>query len=82
MLYSATEEKCCGLYAFDLGFRREYERLKDDNLATLTQAGVKKVVVACGSCQRIWREYAKEARGLEVMHGVEYRRRGADKLDG
>ena len=36
-------EKCCGLYAFDLGFRREYERLKDDNLATLTHAGVKKV---------------------------------------
>ena len=57
-------EKCCGLYAFDLGFRREYERLKDANLATLTQAGVKKVVVACGSCQRIWREYAKEAQRL------------------
>jgi len=66
------QERCCGLYAFDLGFRREYERLKDANLATLTQAGVKKVVVACGSCQRIWREYAKEASGLEVMHGVEF----------
>ncbi|MGZ8442662.1 MAG: (Fe-S)-binding protein [Candidatus Binatia bacterium] len=65
-------EKCCGLYAFDLGFRREYERLKDTNLATLTQAGVKKVVVACGSCQRIWREYAKEAQGFEVIHGVEF----------
>ena len=23
-----AEEKCCGLYAFDLGFRREYERLQ------------------------------------------------------
>ena len=65
-------EKCCGLYAFDLGFRREYERLKDANLATLTHAGVKKVIVACGSCQRIWREYAKEASGFEVMHGVEF----------
>jgi len=66
------QEKCCGLYAFDLGFRREYERLKDTNLATLTQTGVKKVVVACGSCQRIWREYAKEASGFAVMHGVEF----------
>ena len=66
------QEKCCGLYAFDLGYRREYERLKDANLATLTQAGVKKVVVACGSCQRIWREYAKEASGFEVVHGVEF----------
>ena len=65
-------EKCCGLYAFDLGYRREYERLKDANLATLTQAGVKKVVIACGSCQRIWREYAKEASGFEIVHGVEF----------
>lgn len=66
------QEKCCGLYAFDLGYRREYERLKDANLATLTQAGVTKVVVACGSCQRIWREYAKEASSFEVVHGVEF----------
>jgi Fe-S oxidoreductase len=66
------QEKCCGLYAFDLGFRREYERLKDANLAMLTKAGVKKVVVACGSCRRIWREYAKEASGFEIMHGVEF----------
>jgi Fe-S oxidoreductase len=66
------QEKCCGLYAYDLGFRREYERLKDANLATLKAAGVNKVVVACGSCQRIWREYLKEARGFEVVHGVEF----------
>ena len=67
------DEKCCGLYAFDLGFRREYERLKDDNLATLKNHGVERVIVACGSCQRIWREYAKEAGAdIEVMHGVEY----------
>jgi len=66
-------EKCCGLYAFDLGFRREYERLKDDTLATLKNAGIKRVVVACGSCQRIWREYAKEAGAdFQVVHGVEY----------
>jgi heterodisulfide reductase subunit D len=71
------EEKCCGLYAFDLGFRREYERLKDDNLATLKKAGINKVVVACGSCQRIWREYTKETGAdLQVLHGVEY----ADQL--
>jgi heterodisulfide reductase subunit D len=67
------EEKCCGLYAFDLGFRREYERLKYDNLAMLENAGIKRVVVACGSCQRIWREYKKEAGAdLQVIHGVEY----------
>lgn len=68
-----SEEKCCGLYAFDLGFRGEYERLKAANLEMIAKAGIKKVVVACGSCQRIWREYAKTS-GLEFqsLHGVEY----------
>lgn len=67
------QEKCCGLYAFDLGFRHEYERLKDDNLATLKNAGIKNVVVACGSCQRIWREYVKDGgSALNVVHGVEW----------
>jgi Fe-S oxidoreductase len=67
------EEKCCGLYAYDLGFRREYERLQQENLATITRAGVRRVVVACGSCQRIWRENTNVgAAGLEVLHGVEY----------
>ena len=67
------QEKCCGLYAFDLGFRREYERLKDDNLATLKNAGIQRVVVACGSCQRIWLEYTKAAGAdFQVIHGVEY----------
>lgn len=68
-----SAEKCCGLYAFDLGFRREYERLKEMNLATLEQAGITKVVVACGSCQRIWREYAKTSPlKIHALHGVEY----------
>lgn len=67
------EEKCCGLYAFDLGFRREYERLAESNLATINAGGVTQVVVACGSCQRIWREYKKKsAVKFEVLHGVEY----------
>jgi heterodisulfide reductase subunit D len=68
-----AEEKCCGLYAFDLGFRREYERLKEMNLATIAHAGIKKVVVACGSCQRIWREYAKTSKvEFDALHGIEY----------
>ncbi len=69
----AEEEKCCGLYAFDLGFRREYERLRRENLAVVETAGIRTVVVACGSCHRMWREYAKTAGGeMAVVHGVEY----------
>ena len=68
-----SEEKCCGLYAFDLGFRREYERLQEINLATIAAAGITKVIVACGSCQRIWREYAKAASlSFQAVHGIEY----------
>ncbi|HEY7218133.1 MAG TPA: (Fe-S)-binding protein [Candidatus Binatia bacterium] len=77
------QEKCCGLYAFDLGFRREYERLREINLAKISNAGIKQVVVACGSCQRIWREYAKTPGvKFEVVHGVEYVERliGAGRL--
>lgn len=67
------EEKCCGLYAFDLGFRGEYERLKAANLAAIARAGIKTVVVACGSCQRIWREYTKTSGlNFRALHGVEY----------
>jgi Fe-S oxidoreductase len=67
------EEKCCGLYAFDIGFRREYERLKAANLEMIAKAGIKKVVVVCGSCRRIWHEYARTS-GLDfqALHGVEY----------
>lgn len=67
------EEKCCGLYAYDLGFREEYERLRKENLAAIRNAKVGRVVVSCGSCQRMWREYAKSAGAeLAVVHGVEY----------
>jgi Fe-S oxidoreductase len=68
-----NDEKCCGLHAFDLGFREEYDRLAEANLAIVRQAGVKEVVVACGSCQRAWREHAKRAgSGFAVLHGAEY----------
>jgi heterodisulfide reductase subunit D len=67
------EEKCCGLYAFDLGFRDEYERLQEVNLATIDAAGINKVVVACGSCLRMWREYGKTGEPkFQALHGVEY----------
>jgi len=68
-----SEEKCCGLYASDLGFRREYERLKASNLEMIARARVERVVVACGSCRRIWREYARASKlDFQALHGVEY----------
>lgn len=67
------DEKCCGLYAFDLGFRAEYERLRQANLAVIAKAGVRRVVVACGSCLRMWREYGRDPTiAIEALHGSEY----------
>jgi Fe-S oxidoreductase len=66
-------EKCCGLVAHDLGYRREYERLQGDSIRAIKEAGIKKVVVACGSCLRAWREHAKQPTfDAEVIHGVEH----------
>jgi Fe-S oxidoreductase len=65
-------EKCCGLYAFDLGFRHEYQRLQQEQIQMISKAGVRKIVVTCGSCLRMWREHSRLTTGLEVLHGSEY----------
>lgn len=66
------EEGCCGLYAKDLGFRREYYRLEEANLRMLKGSRIGRIITACGSCQRIWKDYPEEAmRGIEVRHGTE-----------
>ncbi len=68
-----SEQKCCGLYAKDLGFRDEYHRLEEENIKVVTKAGIKRIVTACGSCQRTWKGYpAEQMEGIEVLHGVEY----------
>jgi Fe-S oxidoreductase len=67
------EEKCCGLFAHDLGYRSEYLRLQQDNIGAIKAAGIRKIVVACGSCLRAWREHAKQPGfEAEVVHGIEY----------
>lgn len=65
-------ESCCGLYAKDLGFRREYYRLEEENSALVGKTGIKRIVTACASCHRIWKGYPKAAlAGVEIRHGVE-----------
>ncbi|MGH7927877.1 MAG: (Fe-S)-binding protein [Candidatus Binatia bacterium] len=68
-----ADEKCCGLIAHDLGYRREYNRLQNDSITSIKAAGVKRIVVACGSCLRAWREHAKRPGfEAEVVHGLEH----------
>jgi Fe-S oxidoreductase len=66
-------EKCCGLFAHDLGYRSQFDRLQKDNITTIKEAGIKKIVVACGSCLRAWREHAKQPGfPADIVHGVDY----------
>jgi heterodisulfide reductase subunit D len=66
-------EKCCGLYARDIGFRDEYIRLQNENIDAVDKAGIRTIVVACGSCRRIWGEYPKDKmQNIKVVHAVEY----------
>jgi Fe-S oxidoreductase len=66
-------EKCCGLHAHDIGFREEFHRLQEAQLTLIKKAGVREVVVACGSCRRAWQEHARQAGAdFKVRHGVEY----------
>jgi Fe-S oxidoreductase len=68
-----AEEKCCGLVAHDLGFRDEYRRLQTANAEVVKTAGVKRIVLACGSCLRAWREHARQpGLSAEILHGTEY----------
>ncbi|MFQ5849038.1 MAG: (Fe-S)-binding protein [Candidatus Binatia bacterium] len=69
----AEEERCCGLFAKDLGFRKEYYRLEKANLGVVKETGIKRIITACGSCRRTWQNYpAQEMQGIEVLHGAEY----------
>jgi Fe-S oxidoreductase len=66
-------EGCCGAYARDLGFRDEYDRQEARNIEALRDAGIKRVITACGSCQRIWKDYPDtEMADIEVVHATEY----------
>jgi len=72
VIQGATEG-CCGAFARDLGFRDAYEREEARNIEAIRDAGIERVVTACGSCQRIWQDYpAAEMAGIEVMHATEY----------
>lgn len=67
-----AEENCCGLYALDLGFRDEYERLKAATLDAIARGRIERIVVTCGSCYRIWRDYSKTQQvDFEALHGLQ-----------
>ncbi len=67
------EEHCCGGPAYDMGYRREFTKGAESNIAAWTKAGVKTVVTSCADCYYAFKRlYAKEAGSkFEVLHTVE-----------
>jgi Fe-S oxidoreductase len=75
------KEKCTGDPARRLGNDLVFQQLAEQNLQTLSQAKVKKIVTICPHCVRTiskdWREFGEAP---EIEHHSEFMARHADKL--
>ena len=71
-------ELCCGGAAYNLGYREDFARLAQANIAAWKDAGVKTIVTPCANCywafNRLYRQ--REDFGIEAFHAVQL----ADKL--
>lgn len=67
-----NEEKCCGDAARRLGNEFLYFMLASENIATLNERGVKKIIVQCPHCyQALTRDYPQLGGRYEVIHHTE-----------
>jgi len=77
------KERCTGDPARRLGNDLVFGQLAETNIATLQQAGVKKIVSICPHCVRTiaedWREYGVQ---VEIEHHSEFLARHAAQLPG
>lgn len=71
----AEDEFCCGLPAYWLGYKDDFSKRAQENIAKFRSAGIKTVVALSGSCLGAFRskypEYA-EVIGANVVHATEF----------
>jgi Fe-S oxidoreductase len=66
-------ESCTGDPARRMGDEYTYQRLAGENVATLNDAGVKKIITTCPHCfNTIGNEYADFGGSYEVVHHTEF----------
>lgn len=69
------EETCCGLPAYWLGYKDDFSKRAQENIAKFRSAGIKTVVALSGSCLGAFRskypEYADKI-GVNVVHATEF----------
>lgn len=66
------DENCCGGRAYHMGYRDDYRKGADANLAAWKKAGVQTVVTPCADCYHTFKRlYAQRGSDIKVVHMVE-----------
>lgn len=67
-----TEEKCTGDFARRVGNEMLYQMMAEENIATLNQYKVKKIIAACPHClNTLKHEYPQMGGNYQVIHHTE-----------
>jgi heterodisulfide reductase subunit D len=64
------DEWCCGFPLLSAGLKDHIDDVIEHNLDAVRQKGAQKVVFACPSCYRMWKEYYP--REFEVFHVTQF----------
>ena len=68
-----TEEKCTGDFARRVGNEMMYQMMAEENIATLNNYKVKKIIAACPHClNTLKHEYPQMGGNYEVIHHTEF----------
>jgi Fe-S oxidoreductase len=72
---AGKEEACCGLRAFDIGFKGEMEKYADDMMTRIASSGATKLVTACSdgySAFKYYYPWVGVNLNVEILHVTEY----------
>jgi Fe-S oxidoreductase len=65
-------ENCCGGRAYNMGYREDFTRCAEINIASWKKAGVKTIVTSCADCYHSFKRlYPALGSQFEVLHTVE-----------
>lgn len=68
-----TEEKCCGDSARRLGNEYLYQMLAEENVETMNNYGVKKIITQCPHCLNAFKvDYPQLGGNFEVIHHTQF----------
>lgn len=66
------KEWCCGYPLLSAGYKEDALRFMAHNMEALGRMGVKRLLVTCPGCYRMWKEHGGEGNGIEVLHATEF----------